>query len=218
MRFWFARNAERQQRPRRTHNTDAAMVLHEFRRDINAARKTSIDGDDDWWLPRAELRKLMTRKRIGQLLEAVKINRTESDSDHDRELQKRLPDEFEAMPEKTSILALLVHLDLGTWISSFMSLPGGLPVSRNRLSEPIFQQMGEAHTQAFLQNQYHFVEQDMGIGSLFTKAYDDEVIVPFARVKNHDGQEGAFGFVRAFTYTCPRTRKEGRVSLSCARS
>lgn len=165
----------------------------------------NIDGE--WWIDPDTVRDVLTSERVEKLLEAIKVNRSMSDSDHDRILVESLPRELSS--DTKVIFALLVDLGLGHFVSNFVRAPAKLPVKRKYLNSFV---PSVDDVERISKHQYHFIQEDMHLFTLYPKTYEDrEMTVPFRAIEDSSEVLGAYGRVQAFSYSGPGDTVERKV-------
>ena len=190
------------------------MELENLKDDIKREKKFNIDGD--WWLPNAAVGKILDLKRVRRVLDAIRIIKSASDSEYERVLREDLPQELEFSSNNKCILLLLIYLDLGAWITTFVRSAIELPTSSKHLSQDKFSKLSDADQARILEKQYHFIEQDMRFPSLIPKDYSDSgMIFPFEELSDEKGPEfGAFGRIQRFSYYSPSEKISKAVSVT----
>ena len=190
--------------------------LRDLRNDIERHRQFNIDRQ--WWLPTSALDALLTHDRVERILAAIPVNQPAKDPHHNRVLIKTLPADIQRQDDKI-ILALLVKLKLTPWITNFLKESFHLPLSHGSFQNRGFDKLGSKNLELILGEQYHFIETDMRLGSLFPRVYSAGNIMPFMAEGGEEYiQQGSFGIVQRFSCDLQQGASKGHVRTTILRS
>lgn len=157
--------------------------LRRVRKQLLKNRLENVKGD--WFVPTMTIRRILDKPTVQSLLD--------ESHNHREWIMDRVSNLVDvAQREYPNTLAVLVYIDLVHLIVDLVAAPHSLPVDRKYLSNRCFP---EEKIDVFLDNQYHFLEVNMCIGTDSPTVYNDErLILPIC--SRGSETRGAFGAVQ----------------------